>query len=136
MRARAIEAPNIAPTIPDATIADDATQLVIASQYERATSLLRTVRSGELRERAAIAISDIERAIQNGQLESLIIPEDIVPYLGTARDAREHEGDVDPAGLNELIRGALAVSAECLVVPANADLDGAPATIAGTLRWS
>lgn len=128
-----VEAPNVDPTLSDAELADIMTEFVVEEQYRRAELELRRWESGDLGAKAIGGVEGIADAISRGQLETLILPEDVVPHLGSAADARARPGSADAEAVDGLLHGALGVSARCLFTrepPRSAG--GAPA---GILRW-
>lgn len=117
-------------------MAEDARATVLAAQHERAECELRALQSGDLGARAITGAEAVRKAAESGQLGMLVVPDDLMPTLGTARDARTQEGVLDPDVAEDLVRAALGVSADCLVTRARSELaDLAAEPVMGLLRW-
>lgn len=138
LRGRTVEAAHIDPRRSERELADMATEAAVSRQYAQASAAYRRWASGDLGERAIAGVEAVMKAVERGQLGTLIMAEAAVPHLGTAVDAREHEGTLTEDAVAAVVRGALSVSAECLVLRRdnNGDDGGAPEDVAGILRWT
>jgi hypothetical protein len=128
-----VEAPALEANLSDADLVALATDAAIEHQSALAARQVARWRSGNLGSRAIAGIDAVRRAIQRGQLETLILSEDAVPHLGTAFDTREQPGEMELAVADELLRGASGVSAEYSF--ARGGLPEGTSGVIGTLRW-
>jgi hypothetical protein len=130
-----LEAPEIQANTAEHIVVDAAMHLAADLQFIWAEREVERWREGNLKERAIAGLDDARKAVERGQLGTLILHEDLATHFGSSRDGREHQGYTDSRAVSDLLRAALAGSVQVLFTSDPAVLPEQGGAL-GMLRWS
>ncbi len=115
LNAQVLESPALDPTEDGRARIARLTDLVTEKQYAASDDMTNRWFQGEWGGLAEGGIASASLFAEQGRLGTLILHDDVVDHFGDASDARDRVPQHPPHAIEELVRNALAVSADIIV---------------------